>query len=87
MEADLPNLADREELETALRAAAQFGVWRGFPMPAALAPPLVEVPGDEAGPAHRAPQDLLELRVLREHAAVLRRENQLGRRGGARALQ
>jgi hypothetical protein len=87
VEADLPDLADREELEAALRTATQVRVSPGLAVPAALAPTLVDVAGDETGPAHRTPQDLLELRVLRQHAAVLRREDQLRRRGSNRTLQ
>jgi hypothetical protein len=87
VEADLPDLTDREELEPALRAATEVRVSRGLSVPTALAPTLVDVAGNQARPAHRAAQNLLELRVLRQHAPVLRREDQLRRRGGDRALQ
>ncbi|HZL17504.1 MAG TPA: hypothetical protein VFG23_07140 [Polyangia bacterium] len=77
VEANLPDIADGEELEVALRAATEVRVGRGLAMPAALAPALVDVAGDESGPAHRAPEDLLQLRVLRQHAAVVGRKDQL----------
>jgi hypothetical protein len=77
VEADFPDLADGEELERALRAATKVRVARGLAVPTAVAPALVDVAGDQAGSAHRPAENLFELRVLRQHAAVLRREHQL----------
>jgi len=85
VEADLPDLADREKLERAFRAATDVRVAGGLAVPAPLAPALVDVPGDEARPPHGATEDLFQLRVLRQHAAVLGRKDQLRRRGGDRA--
>ena len=87
VEADLPDLADGEELERALRAATEVRVARGLAVPTALAPALVNVAGDETRPAHGPTEHLFQLRVLRQHAAVLGRKDQLGRRGRDRAIQ
>jgi hypothetical protein len=87
VEAQLPHLADREQLEVALRAAPGVRVGRWLAMAAPLAPALVDVAGDDPGSAHRAPENVLEGRVLRAHVSVLVREDELGGGGGDRALQ
>jgi hypothetical protein len=87
MEADLSDLADREELKGALRAATEVRVAGRLAVPAALAPALVDVASDQARPAHGPTEHLLKFRVLRQHAAVLGRKDPLGRRGRDRALQ
>ena len=54
VEANLPHLANGEELEVALRTATKISVGRGLAVPTALTPTFVNVAGDDAGPAHRA---------------------------------
>jgi len=81
VEADLPDLADGEQPELALRAVDGVGVGRGFVVPAALAPALVDVARHQAGPSHRPPEHVLERRVLRQHRPVVVGEHQLGWRG------
>jgi hypothetical protein len=84
VEPDLPHLADGEELKAAARAAAAAGIGRRLVVAAAGAPALVHVAGDETGAAHGPPEDLLELRLPREHPALLVGEDQLGGRGSDR---
>ncbi|HVV51378.1 MAG TPA: hypothetical protein VHO06_17035 [Polyangia bacterium] len=87
VEANLPHLANREELEVALRTPTKVPVGRGLAVSASVATALMDVARHQAGPAHRSAEDLLQLRVPRDHAAVLGREDQLRGGRGERALQ
>ena len=77
VEPDGADLANRAQLEVALRAAPRVGVGGRLLVPAPLAPALVDVPRDDAGPAHRPPEHELQLRRLTEHFAVRGREDEI----------
>ena len=87
VEPDGADLAHREELEVALRAAPRVGVGGRLLVPAPLAPALVDVPRDDAGPAHRPPEHELKLRRLPEHLAVRSREDEIRGRRRDRPVQ
>jgi hypothetical protein len=82
VEAQLPDLADREELELAGRAAARVRIGSWLVVATALPPALVDVARHEARAAHGSAEDFLHRRVLGQHLPTLVREHQ--RRGGRR---